>query len=200
MQRIKPLRGPRNVLCVVVVTKSATGNRTVVNPGSDQSGVVGHVDHQQRPDFPSNLGKLVVRNLARIGAGTGDDQLRLVLACERGDLVEVEPMVLRIDAVGVKVVELTADIQSHAVGQVPALGEIQPEHRVARLEAAQVDGRVGLRPAVRLDVGGFGPEQLLGALDRQILDHIDVLAAPIVAASRIALGVLVGQARCRRPA
>ena len=122
------------------------GNRNwaIVNPCRHQTRVVGHVDHQQRTDFPSNLGEPVVRNLSRISAGTRNDQLRLVLAGERSDLVEVESVVLVIDAIEVKVVELTADIQSHPVGQVSTLGQVQTEHRIARLEAAQVDGGVGL--------------------------------------------------------
>ena len=56
-----------------------------------------------------------------------------------------------------------------------------------------VDGRVGLGARVRLDVGVLGPEQLLGAVDRQLLGDVDVLAAAVVAAPGIALGVLVGQ-------
>src|SRR5690606_30378605 len=38
-----------------------------------------------------------------------------------------------------------------------------------------------------------GAEQLPGAVDGQLLGHVDVLAAAVVALVRIALGVLVGQ-------
>src|SRR3712207_109228 len=48
---------------------------------------------------------------------------------------------------------------------------------------------------VRLDVRVLGAEQRLGALDRQRLDHVDVLAAAVVALAGQALGVLVGQHR-----
>ena len=47
------------------------------------------------PDFAGDLGELAVRNLARIGAGAGDDQLRLVLAGQRGHLVEVDAVACR---------------------------------------------------------------------------------------------------------
>ncbi len=93
LQRIRPLRGPRSVLCVVVVTKVGVGNGAVVNPGRHQTRVVGHVDHQQCPDLVCDLRKPVVRNLPWVGAGAGDDQLRLVLAGKGGDLVKIEPMV-----------------------------------------------------------------------------------------------------------
>ena len=65
--------------------------------------------------------------------------------------------------------------------------------RVARLQQRVVDGRVGLRARVRLDVRVLGAEQRLRAVDRELLDHVDELAAAVVALARIALGVLVGQ-------
>ncbi len=58
-----------------------------------------------------------------------------------------------------------------------------------------VDGRVGLRAGVGLHVGVLGPEQRLGAVDRQLLGDVDPLAAAVVAPPRIALGVLVRQHR-----
>jgi hypothetical protein len=43
----------------------------------------------------------------------------------------------------------------------------------------------------RLDVGVLGAEQGLRAVDRELLDDVDVLAAAVVALARVALGVLV---------
>ena len=48
---------------------------------------------------------------------------------------------------------------------------------------------------MRLNVGIIGAEQLLRAIDRQLLGHIDVFTTTVVALARIALGVLVGQHR-----
>ncbi|MDT4838636.1 hypothetical protein FQZ97_723980 [compost metagenome] len=48
---------------------------------------------------------------------------------------------------------------------------------------------------MRLHVGGVGAEQLLDAVDGQLLDLVDVLAAAVVALARIAFGVLVGELR-----
>ncbi len=76
-----------------------------------------------------------------------------------------------------------------------AVRERQPHDRVAGLQQRVVGGRVGLRAGVRLDVGVLGPEQRLGAVDRQLLGDVDPLAAAVVAAAGIALGVLVGQHR-----
>ena len=75
-----------------MVRRDEVGHRhgIVVQAGRDEARVVGHVDHQLRADFAGDLGKLVVRNFARIGAGAGDDQLRLVLAGQARDLIEVD--------------------------------------------------------------------------------------------------------------
>ena len=81
------------------------------------------------------------------------------------------------------------------MGQVASLVEAQPQHRVAALEQGVEDGHVGLRTGVRLDVDMLGAEELLRAVTRQVLRHVDHLAATVVAASRIALGVLAGEDR-----
>src|SRR5690606_1077349 len=47
----------------------------------------------------------------------------------------------------------------------------------------------------RLHVGVGGPEELLGTLDREGLDHVDELASAVVAATGVTLGVLVGEHR-----
>jgi hypothetical protein len=81
------------------------------------------------------------------------------------------------------------------VREVAAVREREAHDRVARVEQGEVDGRVGLRAGVRLHVGVLGPEQLLGAVDRELLDDVDVLAAAVVALAGIALGVLVREHR-----
>ena len=52
---------------------------------------------------------------------------------------------------------------------------------------------VGRRAAVGLHVGGVGAEELLDAVDGQLLGDVDELAAAVVALARVALGVLVGE-------
>ena len=71
--------------------------------------------------------------------------------------------------------------------------EVEPQHRVARLEQPQIHRRVGLRTGVRLDIGELGPKQLLGAVAGQVFNHVDVLAPAVVTSARITLGVFVGQ-------
>ncbi|MNE43560.1 hypothetical protein D3C80_1377410 [compost metagenome] len=79
------------------------------------------------------------------------------------------------------------------MGQVTAVGQAHAQHGVARLDQCLEYRAVGLAAGVRLDVGVVGAEQLLGAVDGQLLDDVDVLAAAVVALVRVAFGVLVGQ-------
>ena len=75
--------------------------------------------------------------------------------------------------------------------QVPAGGQIQPHKRIAWLQQSQEYGLVHLAARTRLDVGEFGAEQLLGALDGERFGLIDELAAAIVPMAWIAFRILV---------
>ena len=76
--------------------------------------------------------------------------------------------------------------------------ERHAEEGVARFEQGHVGGVVGLGAGVGLDVDVVGAEQRLGPVDRQFLADVDLLAAAVVAAAGVALGVLVGQHRADR--
>ena len=67
--------------------------------------------------------------------------------------------------------------------------------RVAGIQQRHVRRGIGLAARMRLHVGVVGAEQALDAIDGQLLDHVDVLAATVVALAGIAFGVLVGQHR-----
>ncbi len=79
-----------------------------------------------------------------------------------------------------------------------AVRQAHAQYSVACLQQRQIDRCIGLAAGVWLDVGVIGPEQLFGALDGQLLDLVDVLAAAVVTLARVALCVLVGQAAALR--
>jgi hypothetical protein len=79
------------------------------------------------------------------------------------------------------------------VAEVAAVGEGEAHDAVARLQERVVDGVVGLRAGVGLDVRVVRAEERLRPVDRELLDDVDVLAAAVVAAAGVALGVLVRQ-------
>jgi hypothetical protein len=90
------------------------------------------------------------------------------------------------------------EIERMAVGEVASVGQVHPEHGVARLQHREVDRLIGLAAGDRLDVGVLGAEQLLGPPDGKPFSLIHELATTVVASAGIALGVLVGQDRSRR--
>ena len=84
------------------------------------------------------------------------------------------------------------------VRQMPAVGQIEPQNRIAGRTQRHIGRRVGLRAGVRLHVHMLRAEEPLGAVARQVLHHIGELASAVVALAGIALGVLVGEDRARR--
>jgi hypothetical protein len=81
------------------------------------------------------------------------------------------------------------------VGEVAAVGEGQAHDLVAGLDHRGERGGVGLGAGVGLHIGELRAEQFLHAGDGQVLGDVDVLAAAVVAAARVALGILVRQDR-----
>ena len=173
-------------------------HRRRVQPGGDQPGEVRHVHHQvgaHGVGDPAELGEV---QLPGVGGPAGNDQLRLVLLGQALHLGHVDPVVLFADLVRDHVVEPAGEVDPHAVGQVPAVGQVQAHDGVARLDQRVHHRGVGLRAGVRLHVRVLGAEQGLDPVDRELLDHVHVLAAAVVALARVALGVLVGQHRALR--
>ena len=71
--------------------------------------------------------------------------------------------------------------------------EAQSHDSVSWLNRRKVRGHVGLRAGVGLNVGVICSEQVFGALERETLGHVDELAAAVVAATGVSLGVFVGK-------
>ena len=67
---------------------------------------------------------------------------------------------------------------------MPAVRQVHAEERVARLEEREEHRGVRLRAGVRLHVGVLGAEELLRAVDGELLDLVDELAAAVVALAR----------------
>jgi hypothetical protein len=72
------------------------------------------------------------------------------------------------------------------------VGEIHAQDRIPGFEDRKIDRHVGLNPRMGLDIGVLRPEELLAPFDGQPFHHVDELAPPIVAATGITFGVLVG--------
>ncbi len=162
-----------------------------------QTGKVGHVDHELRANLARDFGERLELDDARVSAGSGDDQFRLLLT---GDLLHprvVDASVVA-DAVVNGVIEQSREVDGRAVGEMSALGEIEAEHDVAGLEKREVYSGIGLRSRMRLDVGVIGAEKLLQTIDGELLHHVYELTTAVVALSRQSFRVLVRERRAHR--
>ncbi|MNO97992.1 hypothetical protein D3C76_897220 [compost metagenome] len=169
-------------------------NRVRVHASGNQAGNVGHVDEQVGTDLVGDFAEAWEVQHLRVGREAGNDHLRLVLDSQALDFVVVDQAVA-VDAVLDGVVQLARGAYRSTVGQVATVGQAHAQDGVTGRQQGQVDGGVGLGAGVRLDVGVVGAEQLLGTVDGQLLDDVDVLATTVVALARVAFGVLVGQDR-----
>ena len=146
LQRIIPPRPPPIVLWIVVVTTSANGTgEGAARPRRARE--MGHVDHQVRADRVGDLAEALEVELARVGRPAGDDHLRPVLLGEALHLVHVDQARLAIDVVGDDLVQPARDVDLHPVGEMAAVGQLEPHQRVPRRAAAP--GRRPCWPARR---------------------------------------------------
>ena len=197
LQTIMPPRGPRSTLCVVKVTTSAYGTGLGIALPATSPMKCAASTMRIAPTSSAisrNAAKSISRGIRRAAA---DDHLRPVLAGEVAHLVVVDELGVLAHAVVDGVEPLAGEVDLRAVGQVAAVRQAHRQHGVAGLDEGAVRGEVGARPAVRLQVGVLGAEQLLGALDAELLGPVDDLAAAVVAPAGVALGVLVATASTR---
>ena len=166
--------------------------RVRIDAGGDQARDMRHVDEQVGAHLVGDGAEARPVHHLRIGGEAGHDHLRLVLQGQPFDFVVID-QALVVHAVLDGVEELARGIDLGAVGQVAAVGQAHAQDGVAGAQQGEVHGLVGLRTGMRLHVGVVGAEQLLHAVDRQLLGDVHVLAAAVVALVRVTLGVLVGQ-------
>ena len=150
-----------------------------------------HIDHKDRVDTLRDCLNTLEINRARIRRSPRDNHLGLVLLGKRLERIVVNALRLAIYAVGNDLVIRTRDIDGAAVRQMPAVCQIHAEDRVARLQQCKEDRHIRLRARMRLHIRPCRSEELLCAVNRKLLRHIDVFTAAIVALARVALCVLV---------
>ena len=82
--------------------------------------------------------------------------------------------------------------------KMPTVRQVKPQNRVTRLQHGHVHRHVRLRTRVRLYVRMVAAEQLLDPFAREVLGLVDILAATVVAAAGVPLGVLIGHHAAQR--
>ena len=169
----------------------AVRHRARMDPCGDEPREVRHVAEQERSDVVRDLAEALRLHGSRIGRASAHDQLRPVLTREGEDVVVVDEVGIARDAVVDNSVEPPGEVDLETVREVTAVRELEREDRVARLETREVHRHVGLGAGVRLDIRVLGAEERLRAVDRELLDLVDDLAAAVVPPARVALRVLV---------
>ena len=107
-------------------------------------------------DF-THAGKI---ELPGVGAAATDDQLGLLANGLLLELVVVDGFGVAAHLIAGDFVEFAREIKLVAVGEVAAVGEVEPEDGVAGGEQRHKGGSVGLRAGVRLHVDVVGAEEL----------------------------------------
>ena len=74
------------------------------------------------------------------------------------------------------------------------MSEVESHEYIARLQHSEQHGSIGLCARVRLYVGIFGTEELLDALNGEILHFVNYLTSAVVALARVAFSIFVCQA------
>ena len=170
-------------------------HRIRINTGSNQAGDVSHINHQVSTDFIGDGTEAREVEHLRVSRETGDDHFRFVLNGKTFDFVVINQTGFRIQTVLHSVVGFAREVRRRTVGQVTAMRQTHAKHGVARLQQRQKHSAIGLRTGVRLDVGVVGTKHLTGTINRQLLNHINVLAAAVIALAGVPFGILVGQHR-----
>ena len=164
-----------------------------MNAGGDKSSDVRHVDEEDGVDSSCDFGNALEIDNPGISAGSSDYHFGFVLVCELFNFVVVDALIFFFHTIGEEFVHAAGKIERMAVGEMAAVREIHAEDDVVLLQDGHVDGDVGRRAGMRLDVGVLGAEEFLGAIDGELLDLIREFAATVIALAGKTFGVLIGE-------
>ena len=166
-----------------------------MDAASNQSGEMRHVDQEECAYFVGNLAHAREIDDARIGAASANDQFGTFFLRQFLEVVVIDGFGVLGHAVRNDAVSLAGKIEMMAVGKVSAMGQIQAQDGVARLQNRRESLHVGLRSGMRLHIGVLGAKEFLRPFTRQIFHHIGKFAAAVVALARISLGIFVRKDR-----
>ena len=161
----------------------------------DQAGEMRHVHHEVCAHLIGDPANAREVDDARICGATGDDEFWLLGTGKVLEFFVVQHAIVAPHAVLHGPEPLARQVGGCAVGQMAASSEAHAQDGVAGSQQGQKDSLVGLGARVGLHIGELAGEQTFRPIDRQVLRHIDLDAAAVIAAAGIALGVFVGEHR-----
>ncbi len=169
--------------------------RIRMHPAGHEPGEMRHVHHEMGAHTVRDFAEAPKVDDARIGRAAGNDHLGPMLLRKPRHFVHVDAMIVAPHPIRHRLEPFAGNIDWRPMGQVPAGSKIEPQKRVARLHQRHERRRIGGSPRMGLHVGIRAAEQLCDPLDGQRFGNIDVLATAVIAPSRQALGILVGEHR-----
>ena len=169
--------------------------RRRVRSARDQPCKMCDVDDEIGADCVADRAETLEVPVPGVGRSAGDDELWLMLARQRLDLVHVDAVGRAVDPVGHRLEPPARHVHGRAVSQMSPCCEIEAHERVAGLHQRHERALIRLAARIRLNVGVAAVKQHAGALDRERLGDIDELAAAVITPARIAFRVFVGQHR-----
>ena len=158
-----------------------------------QASNMGHIDKEVGTHLVRDLTEARPINDLRVCGEARHDHFRLMLKRQRFNLVIVDLTAGLVQTVLDRVVDLAGKVDMGTVGQMTTVSQAHPQYGIARLAQGHIDGGVGLRTGVRLDVGVVGAEQLFSTINGQLLNHIHMLTTAVITLSGVAFGILVSQ-------
>ena len=168
-------------------------HRARVHPRGYQPRDMGNIRNDNRTDALADSGKTRKIDNARISRRATEQQFGFVLLGQRLDLCIVDLAVFFAHAVLHGLVVHAGNTHLVTVCQVTTVRQRQPHHHITRRGQPHVDGLVGRRARVGLHVDMLSAKELLGSLDAEHLQFVDLLLAFVVAVLGIALGIFVGK-------
>ncbi len=103
-----------------------------------------NVGHQVRADLVCNLPENAEVNDTRVGARARDDELGLYFMGHLADLLIVQLVGIRVQAIEVRLIHLPAEVDGSPMGQMAPLSDRHGHDPVPRLQRGEVGGHVGL--------------------------------------------------------
>ena len=130
-----------------------------MHAASDQASDVGHIKNVDCAYLVGDLAHPGEIPKAGIGAGAADDHFGLFACGDFFHFVVVDQLGVTTNVVEGGPIELAAEAEFVSVGEMAAVGQIEAQNGVARLQNRRKGGGVGLRAGVGLDVGVLGAEE-----------------------------------------
>jgi len=133
-------------------------NRRRMQACCNQTGDMCHINQQQSAVSMRNISDALEIDNTRISAGTGNNQLRVMLFNQFFHSFVIKQLGFRINAIMYNIKIGTGNIYRGSMAQVTALGQVHTHDGVAGFQESKVHGQISAGTAVSLYVSIFSME------------------------------------------